>query len=305
MKNITDLKLINWKQEIDPTIEKFYSSLTLFLWKHYNISVLSDKDNNLYCLFTDNMVDEMISFFPEINKDKLNNNQLLGICQPINDLKSFEEKLPQLIEKVQQENGIKQVIFYGLTDNTLALLAKYKTEIKELNFTANYIYETEALITFSGKKLQKKRNFLNYYLKNYLVNTKSYLIQEIPTTEIWNYLQKKINTPEEFKSYEDLLFSIYDNEKDAFTGLVLKYNDVIIAVTIGYSHNDIYELFIERADSEYRGVFVYLISENLKKNKIENKYIDRQDDLNLPNLIKSKMSYFPLLTVRRFVVLIE
>lgn len=174
---------------------------------------------------------------------------------------------------------------------------------QKLDVISNYIYNLEQLKTFAGNKMQKKRNHLNAFLKqNY--NIKIIDIREVDINELTNfsnYLIKKYDEDvrvNEVLSYQKTLNDINKNQN--FSGIVVYIDDKIVSFTLGFLNNDTYEIIIEKAERDIRGLFQFTIKSNLEINKINCQYIDRLDDLGLESLKKSKLSYQPIKTITRY-----
>jgi hypothetical protein len=57
---------------------------------------------------------------------------------------------------------------------------------------------------------------------------------------------------------------------------------------------------IEKANSEYRGIYQALLKEFLAREFTTAKYMNREDDLGLENLRKAKLSYYPDFLIESF-----
>ena len=53
------------------------------------------------------------------------------------------------------------------------------------------------------------------------------------------------------------------------------------------------EVLFEKADKEYRGLYQYLIVNNIKLNNVKSEIMDREDDNNVEAIRMSKESYRP------------
>lgn len=161
---------------------------------------------------------------------------------------------------------------------------------------AAFIYELDQMKYFAGKKMQKKRNQLNYYKSHYLKDTTLVKYHPKYFNEAYKFIisngyDHTIDRWYEVRSAGKFL-SLYDS-KNSY-GTLMYYQNLLIGFTYGYVFRDIYEIFIEKANHVYKGSSVYLISENLIINDVKAKYVDRQDDMGIANLTKSKMSFHPI-----------
>lgn len=179
-----------------------------------------------------------------------------------------------------------------------------KNSIYEMPYVSNYVYKTEAFKTFAGKKLQKKRNHLNYFLLNnqnvVVKNIKELTSEQILAfciKHMTNYSQKYNES--EIESYKHIVNDDMKNNTN-FVGVAIYIENQLEALTLCYLRKDICEVIIEKANKEIRGLYQFLIRENLLFNNINQEYMDRQDDYDLDYLTKSKMSYYPIITERRY-----
>ncbi len=220
------------------------------------------------------------------------------------------KKYKDLIWKDLQElnNGDKTFILTDLLEETYTDWELNKENLLKSKYISNYIYEIEKMKTFAGKKLQKKRNHLNSFIKdNHNLEIKN--IRDVdPKTliEFSTYHIKKY--AENFRQYEIDVYKkyLFDEMKkdDRYQGAVIYIDDKIVAFTLGFVNHDTYEVIIEKAERDIRGLYQYTISANLKFNNIQCQYMDREDDAGLEALAKSKASYYPLIAVKRYSTII-
>ncbi len=176
---------------------------------------------------------------------------------------------------------------------------------KEIDYTSNYIYELNQLKTFAGNKMQKKRNHLNAFLKaEHNVTIKD--IHKVKYQDLLDACEKwnqEYNANEdrssEINDYEELLKNQINRDK-RYSGIVTYINEQLVGYTLGFENHDVYEIIIEKANREIRGLFQYIIKTNLEINNINTKYIDREDDVGQPMLAKSKLSYNPIVVMKRY-----
>jgi hypothetical protein len=167
----------------------------------------------------------------------------------------------------------------------------------------DYIYESEKLISLSGKVLHKKKNHYNYFLKNY-----SYKISEITCDLIQpcikaarEWCHKNICKGYllyELKSIEELL---KNSSKLDFIGMVVYVNDKLSAFTIGEKVNESMGIIhIEKADSDIRGLYNFVNKTFIENYFTEIPFINREQDLGIEGLRKAKLSYSPVKFAKKF-----
>lgn len=297
-KDLIELSLKNYEylqDRINNIHPNYYiSTLNLLLWKNYNINVYFKVDKDaIYIIIKPNSIlnvngENIDSFYilrPIIKKNEISYNYLI--------------KSVNLVKDEIKKNSC--VFFDRLFDDDLKYLKKYKIISKN---DSSYIYLTEKLKTFAGKKLQKKRNLLNFFTKNYINNVKLTKYDGSQDEQIIEYSKNHIietsgNIREhEINSIKDLLNTKNSNLK----GSLMYYDNTLIGVTIGYVRENIYEIFLEKASRKFKGSYQYLLSENLKLNEISSKFIDRQDSEREEGLEQSKRSYKPYYVFMTYLV---
>lgn len=166
-----------------------------------------------------------------------------------------------------------------------------------------YLYDISHFEHFAGKKMEKKRNHLNFFNSHY-PNAK---IEEIEEKDI----PELIAFTEEFNLRHDgskLLH--YENmaTKGAlasyfvygFTGIVIRIDGKVAGFTFGEPNGDTFFVHVEKGDIEYRGIYQALSSAMarlVRKLLPEVAYLNREDDMGFEALKSSKMSYHPILFI--------
>ena len=172
---------------------------------------------------------------------------------------------------------------------------------------SDYIYLRENLITLKGKKLQPKRNFINRFLKNnsnyeYKPLTRDLINECIELEKSW---YNKNITPEEYETISDertaLTYAINNMEALDMLGGVLFVNGKIAAFTYGGAINfETFDVCIEKADVNIEGAYAMINCEFAKHIPDQFKYINREEDLDIPGLRKAKLSYQPEMILEKY-----
>lgn len=168
-----------------------------------------------------------------------------------------------------------------------------------------YLYPIERFIGFAGKKMEKKRNHLNFFLRNYGD-------AEIETISSANR-EELIEFTDNFASmHEDSTMALYESNKtiealadfDSFNyeGIAIRLDGKIIGYTFGEKIGDTFFVHVEKGNIDYRGVYQALAS--FMSRYIQDKYPDivylnREEDMGDESLRKSKESYHPTLFVNK------
>ncbi|QMT98777.1 DUF2156 domain-containing protein [Mycoplasma tullyi] len=280
-----------------------YSALTYYSWSFYGLDICYQIN------------EKGISFFGKVN---LENNILHDILQdkycpsqkvifaPITKPDQPNDFLDLIQEQINQLDKSKGIYIDDLTNTELEWIkSKYNVDIIHESST-NFLYKTKKIMTLAGKSLQKKRNHLNYFLKQYANDTTIKINQEVDLDKLEKFYVDWINDcddPSEYQSELDLFRAIKPLIKNGSLKLtVLYYLDQIIGFCVSYSLNNRCEIFIEHCDETYRGSYQYLLSNTLKIHHSNDAITDRQDDMGNASISYSKLSYKPECIIKRYLV---
>lgn len=173
----------------------------------------------------------------------------------------------------------------------------------------DYIYNSDDLISLKGKKYHSKRNHISNFKKN------SWKYKEL-TPDLFNdsiefitntYNQK--NSSEDFSAVVEqfAINTFFTNfEYMNLKGGVLYQNDKIVGVTIGERINsDTLVVHVEKASSDVNGAYPTICNEFAKANASDLKYINREEDLGIEGLRRSKRSYNPCFQLEKHTVIFK
>lgn len=204
-----------------------------------------------------------------------------------------------LVIHLADEEAVKSL---GLEEMTERFTVTEQDDLKD------YLYEGEKLRTLSGKKLHKKKNNLNYFLKNYEGRFVYRSLCCSDREDVWRFLDRwreaKGEETEEHLDYE--VRGIHDILKNC-AGFQVRMGGVYIdgkleAFTIG-SYNrleDMAIIHIEKANPEIRGLYQYINQQFLVHEFPKVQLVNREDDLGIEGLRKAKMSYNPVGFARKY-----
>jgi len=156
-----------------------------------------------------------------------------------------------------------------------------------------YLYLSENLINLTGKKYSVKRNHLNKFLKTYPnFQERDYHFSDFPR------IKEALDTWTSGKTLEmekEAISHVLNHlqELDAFCNLI-EVDHVLVAFAIGtITKNHVGLVLFEKADLNYDGAYAAINQMTAKKYFQGVKFINRQEDMGIPNLKKAKMSYHP------------
>lgn len=161
----------------------------------------------------------------------------------------------------------------------------------------DYVYSVEQLVSLSGKKLQKKRNHLNAFYKEY-ENRYTYerLNREnfwecIAFLDAWKQGEEDAMLIEEKKGIKEV-FRLWD-VLPCKGGLLRVDNEVKAFIISSPLCGDMAQINVEKADIFIRGCYQAILVEHMKDCLLEYAYVNREDDMGMGSLRQAKMAYNP------------
>ncbi|MFV0254555.1 MAG: DUF2156 domain-containing protein [Erysipelotrichaceae bacterium] len=159
----------------------------------------------------------------------------------------------------------------------------------------DYLYDLEKFKTFSGKKLQKKRNHLNAFYKLYdyqfveITNQNVELVKAFLKT--WHSDDTDDFIEQEIIANNRALDSI--EELDVYSGCIIIDNKVQGFIIGSRQGANTLQINIEKANDSYRGIYQALLKELVIKHGEDFTYLNREEDMGIETLRKSKLAYHP------------
>ncbi|MGL5348886.1 MAG: DUF2156 domain-containing protein [Peptostreptococcaceae bacterium] len=229
-----------------------------------------------------------------------------------------KERVPEVIDYVVQyfEREGKPIYFRGITKEVVETLKEIYQN--KLNYTKerdlfDYIYDGESIRTLAGKKNQKKRNHLNYFLKEYKGRYEYKLLDKENFKECVKMLKAWSGIKEENDEYDEgmddefrgikKIFENYDELKDKIKIAGVYVDNKIEAFTIGELLNfNMALVHIEKANINIRGLYQYINQQFVLNEFKDVEFVNREEDLGIPGLRKAKLSYHPIKFVEKYTV---
>lgn len=196
------------------------------------------------------------------------------------------------------EQGIKSVLEYCKENNINPLFAKitgdyldifnaFNFKIEEDRDSFDYVFKNSDFMEYKGKEFRKQRNNLFSYLKEFTpefdTNMKAYIEKCKEFT--LNYHNSSSKLGPTFKMLDNIdLFGLKG-------GVVLDNDEISAFCLYEKLSDDMIVSHVELTDNSHRGVHAYLINE-LAKN-INEKYINKEDDMGIQGLRRFKETYNP------------
>ena len=179
-------------------------------------------------------------------------------------------------------------------------------DIYESRNEFDYIYNSCDLINLKGKKYHSKRNHISSFSKLYNWHYEDITTNNIPKVkkcaQIW-YKQSSNRMDEELKTEMNGVNIMLDNmEYLGINGGAILVDDTVVAFTLGSAINQqVYNIHIEKAISGYESAYTVINREFAAHNLADYKYINREDDLGIEGLRRSKLSYKPQILLPKYI----
>ena len=198
-------------------------------------------------------------------------------------------------------------------------------EVNEVEDTRDYLYDAEALRTLAGRKYTKKRNHINKFLKAYEgrweYRTLTYADHEEVLAFLKKWMEAKLAVGEEGGIDENgEAFDPEEELRGEFLGIqdILNHENLFNHIRAGaiyldgelkaFSMGDYNEkekvaiISIEKADPEIPGLYQMINQQFARHAYPDALLINREDDVGIEGLRKSKMSYYPVDFEKKYVI---
>ncbi len=178
--------------------------------------------------------------------------------------------------------------------------------VRRTDYNDDYIYNVSDHLYLTGKKMQKRRNHYNIFIKEY----PDYLFKQLDPIHDRNDIIQCFNNWDlqslhgsklELEGIENLLkygvdiycYGIYINNK-------------IEAISICSLLNpETLQIHVEKANRGMRGIYPALLKNVLESNFSDIKYINREDDIGIEGLRKSKTQLHPVYKLEKYEILLK
>ena len=172
----------------------------------------------------------------------------------------------------------------------------------------DYIYLTKDLIDLAGRDYHKKKNHLNYFKKTYeyeYVKMTSDMADE--AMQFIDEFNRRKDIPahemELLKMEEEAMDDVFRNlEAVGYEAGAIRIGGKIEAIAVGGRlGTKMITEHVEKANVEYRGLYQAINNEFCKHVASWAKYINREEDMGIPNLRKAKLSYRPCKLLEKYI----
>lgn len=202
----------------------------------------------------------------------------------------------------------KPLVIGGLTEQTLPVLEHNvpagSFTLHENRDDADYIYDTADFIAMAGKKFHKKRNHISQFSRYGAV------FAEMTPADFDDCIALAAHTYNDKDGYTDASsvaeqFAIHTYFSHfaqlGLRGGVLRVEGDLAAFSIGEPiGGNTFCVHIEKADLRYHGAFPAMAQQFAAHFAKDYAYLNREEDLGVPGLRKSKLSYYPAFVLQKW-----
>jgi len=212
------------------------------------------------------------------------------------------------IDLIREYCGNKKIKFWAQEG---PLFSEFKSRFEnDYIFNENrddfdYIYSTADLAELKGKKYHSKRNHISAFSKKY-----NWHYEKI-TTDNLSDIKKCAEEwySENIYRYDNLIdcekrgveTMLNNMERLNIRGGAIYVDGKAVAFTLGSAINSkVFNIHIEKALGDFSESYTVINKEFAKNELLEYEYINREDDLGLEGLRKSKLSYKPVKLLKKY-----
>lgn len=212
---------------------------------------------------------------------------------------SEELRLELIDALLDDSNG--DLTLVGLEDSQVAqfnnVLPNVSVSVESSRDQYDYIYRRTDLATLHGKHLDAKRNHIHRFLSEHPDFEYRHITPDLfdrcrRLTEIWQKDKEASETIDVERVVMETIFSNWDAL--GMIGGSIFVNGSMVAFTYGSAvTTDTFDVCVEKADRNVKGAFAIInqqFAEHLPERYI---YLNREEDMGIPGLRKSKLSYHP------------
>ena len=237
-----------------------------------------------------------------------------AFLMPVGD-KSLEYSLGLLKSSIAENEKLRLVCVTEKEKEKLQEEFQAIAEFTENRDYWDYVYSVDKLADLKGRKMHSKRNHINRFMEDFRDWTFEKLSDDnaaecMRLVDKWKDEKKSAGADKDLLTDEylvDMDILKYKNELNILGG-VLRVNGSIAAFSAGSLLNrQTFDVNVEKADDSFPGSYALVNQQTARLVRSvypDVKWINREDDLGISGLRKSKLSYYPDLMVKKYTALI-
>lgn len=292
------LSLDNYKQ-LEPWVHKAN-------WKEYNSNIITmlmwNDSFPIYFQIYDHFA--LVCFLGKHGK-----SWFMPYCEKAY-LKQATDTLLSLSQKDRKTLMIHSITqeYKDFLDSTYVNLVYFEHhEVAE-----DYVYDRFQQETLSGKKMQKRRNHYNYFLKEYQNRYTYHSLskEDIPhiyeLLEVWKKNKVDVDPSTIDIEEEGIHFLLEQFDQLNIQGICIYIDNVLEAFSIAsLISDDMVQIHIEKANKNIRGLYVVILKHMLETLPSTVQYVNREDDMGLAYLRKAKHDMRPIFKIKKYLAVFD
>jgi hypothetical protein len=217
-------------------------------------------------------------------------------------------------KRMFEEQGFKFSIRLLPLNMVDVIKAACPGEMKYIDDRPNYdyVYKIQDLICLKGREYHGKKNHLNYFNNNYKYEyvklTSEMADAAMAFIDEFNK-RKEVTDHERFllEMEKEAMSDVFNNiEKVGYLAGAIIIGEKIEAISIGGNLNkNTVTVHVEKANTGYRGLYQAINNEFCKHVASNVKFINREEDMGIPNLRKAKLSYRPVKLLEKHIAVFK
>ncbi len=176
--------------------------------------------------------------------------------------------------------------------------------MQKLDGWSDYIYESESLANLSGKKLHKKKNRFNKFVKTY----PDYRFESITSENISlvrdfysRFLAENPSDSERLAAEEKIIARLMDEYAElGLNGGMITVDSEVIAFALGERVGDTLYVHFEKANRAFDGAYEAMNCLFVRNFADGAHYVDREEDMGDLGLRQAKTAYCPVRFVDKY-----
>lgn len=202
----------------------------------------------------------------------------------------------------------KNLAISGVTAKDLEWIKQALGDSIEITYdrdSSDYIYNSEDLITFKGKKFHGKRNHLKHFKET---NWRYEPISDKNLDMCLMYAVESYNKKDE-KNYSVIVeqyainFFFMNMKKLGLKGGAVFSDGKLVGISVGEQLNsDTFVVHIEKAAPDINGAYPAICSMFAEHNASGFRFVNREEDMGIQGLRKSKLSYYPAFLLDKYII---
>lgn len=211
----------------------------------------------------------------------------------------------QLDEEAQKEgHPLRLQGVYPETQEKLEKIFPTLFEYTSYRDFADYVYLRKDLVELKGKNYQPKRNHINKFIKEYSYRytplTPDLLPQCLEFESRWSIEHDYVEQNGLKDERRALTYAIRHYEELELTGGAIWVDEEMVAFTFGAPINqNTFDINVEKANTHMDGAYSIINREFASRLPEQYIYINREEDLGIPGLRQSKLSYHPAVLLEK------